>query len=152
MLNLINCFDDIIFKYEIFDRCQHIQKDGNIYIRSIEYRYIWYSQIQILQRFQLERWREEKSFKVKNEMLPGSCTMILKCQSRGQPPNLQSRQPGMTYLVWTFHQDFTYDQPKFGSKYMVPVPALSLPHQGFRQEPIVQASQLIYLFPSFYIC
>ena len=90
-------------------------------------------------------------FKVKNEMLPGSCTMILKCQSRGQPPNLQSRQPGMTYLVWTFHQDFTYDQPKFGSKYMVPVPALSLPHQGFRQEPIVQASQPIYIFASFYI-
>ena len=33
--------------------------------------------------------------------------MMLKCQSRGQPPDLQPRQPGMTYLVWTCHQDFT---------------------------------------------
>ena len=77
--------------------------------------------------------------------------MMLKCQSRGQPPDLQPRQPGMAYLVWTSHQDFTYDQPKFGSKYMILVPALSLPHQGFRQEPIVQASQPIYIFSSFYI-
>ena len=77
--------------------------------------------------------------------------MMLKCQSRGQPPDLQPRQPGMTYLVWTCHQDFTYDQPKFGSKYMALVPALSRPHQGFRQEPIVQASQPIYIFASFYI-
>ena len=47
--------------------------------------------------------------KLKTKCSPGAYTMMLKCQSRGQPPNLQPRQPGMTYLVWTCHQDFTND-------------------------------------------